>query len=79
MNGKRLVKVKVSPELVFVEMVLEEIKPLQGIRLFDIGGSQDAVPTPLLIDGALAAVQVLHRNQFFVQETILLQVNLMLL
>ena len=37
-------------------MVFKKVKPLQHIGLFDVGRTQNAIPRPLLIDGALAKI-----------------------
>ena len=61
------------------KMVLEKVKALQGISLFNIWRTKDAVPAPMLVDGSFFFVQIGHPHQILVQEAILLQVYAMFL
>ena len=75
-HGQGLVKVKVLLERFDRRAVFKEKHALQRVGLLDVGRTQDAVPAPLLVDGALGGVELGHRNQFLVQKSVLLQEHL---
>ena len=74
-DGARFVEVEIAAERVEVELLAEEIEPLQNIRLLDEARAQDAVPRPLLIDGALGRIEVRHERLLLVQIAVLLEKN----
>ena len=75
-HGQGLVKVKVLLERFDGRAVFKKEHALQRVGLLDVGRTQDAVPAPLLVDGALCRVELGHRNQFLVQKSVLLQEHL---
>ena len=59
-----------------IEFVFEEIQSLQGVGLLDKDGPQDAVPAPVLVDGALSWIQIGGHLLLLVHEAVLLKKHL---
>lgn len=75
MNGELLVEFEISDMGVDIEIVFEEVKPLQDIGLFDINAAENSIPAPFLIDGSLGGGEVVHWDEFFFKETFVLHKN----
>ena len=72
MHRKWLIEIEMLFQLFFAEMVFKEIEALQYICLLDVAGTQYPVPTPFLVDWALAAVKVTYFYKLFIKKTVLL-------
>ena len=79
MHCKRLVEIKVAADGFHIVEVIEEIHALQHVRLLDVAGAEDAVPAPVLVDGAFLLRDGGSRLQFLVQEGVVLHENAQLL
>ena len=69
----RLVEAEIAADGVEVEIVAEEIKPLQHVGLLDQARAQDAVPRPALVDGAIRRIEVFGQRLLLVQIAVLLE------
>ena len=65
-------------EYVQVGAVFKEEHALEGVGLLDVAGTQDAVPAPFLVDGALCGVEFVDGDELLVEESVLLEVDLVL-
>ena len=75
MHRPRLVEIEVFLVGLLIEFILEEVQTLQGVRLLDEHTAQDAVPTPMLVDGAFGFVQIEGHPLLLVHEALLLKKN----
>ena len=71
MHRTRLVELEVFAVRCLVEFVFEEVEALQGVGLLDVDRTQDAVPAPVLVDGALGVVEVARHPLLLVHEAVL--------
>ena len=74
-NGSWFVKIKVSAKGFLREIVLKNKHALQDIGLLDKTGAKDAVPRPVLVDGALFRWKIRGHDLLLFEVTILLQPN----
>jgi hypothetical protein len=73
MHGKGFIKFEVAFQFFLREMFFKEIKALQNISLFDVWGTQYAIPRPFWLIGlCVASISLLELNLCL--KAILLQV-----
>ena len=79
MHSHGFVKVKVGFNHFITESIFKEIQSLQNISLLYKTTSQNAIPTPMLIDWTLCWIEIWCFHQYFIQKSILLQEDLTIL
>lgn len=72
MHRHRLIKGKIAPDHIIAIHMAQAIQPLQHIGLFDKAAAQNPIPRPMLVNWPLLLRQGRGRQQFLVQEAILL-------
>ena len=71
-DGHRLVEIEIPRDLLLAELIAEQINALQDICLLDIARAQNAIPAPMLIQGAILRCKGLYGFQVFVQKGVML-------
>ncbi|MNO90585.1 hypothetical protein D3C76_821090 [compost metagenome] len=78
MNSHWLIEIKVAFLSLKIVTVTQEVQSLQYVRLLDKAGAKDAIPGPFLVQWKIFLWKIFNIDQFFIQESVLLQEHLTL-
>ena len=75
MDRDRFIKIKMLADGLLVEFIFEKVHSLQGICLFDVTGSKNAIPGPMIYQWQVLFIKIGNREVFLIKKSILLHIE----